>query len=180
MREINQEYLKQILDYDPETGVFVWKRRPLSAFSDAKFPLREHPRWNTRYALKEAGMPDQRGYIRIKLQGKRYSAHRLAWIWMTGEYPALDIDHANLNKSDNRWSNLRLATRSENTANRPPAINNATGWKGVHWHKANKKWTAAIGNGGSTYLGSFDCPAAAAFAYQVAADTIFGSFARAA
>jgi hypothetical protein len=178
MTDITQDYLKETLDYDPETGVFVWKRRNISAFSSAAYPEREYPRWNTRYAGKEAGVPDRRGYIRVKLCGKRHAAHRLAWLWMTGSWPALDIDHANLNKSDNRWANLRLATRSENTANRPPANNNTTGLKGVYWHKANRKWTAAIGKGGANYLGSFDCPAAASIAYQIAADNFFGQFAR--
>lgn len=178
--EITQETLRRLLDYSPDTGVFVWKTRNIEEFASAKFPIREHPRWNTRYAGKPAGIPDRRGYIRIKLFGKRHAAHRLAWLWMNGEMPTLDIDHIDLNKSDNSWSNLRQATRAENTANRPPANNNTTGLKGVHWHKANRKWTASVGNKGSNYLGTFDCPAAAHFAYQIAANRLFGEFARAA
>lgn len=178
--DLTQAALKAVLEYNPETGVFTWKKRDLASFSDAKYPLREHPRWNTRHANTQAGTIDAKGYVRIKLCGRHQAAHRLAWLWMTGDWPALDIDHANLNKSDNRWSNLRLATRSQNTANRPPANNNTTGLKGVYWHTANQKWTAAVGNNGSTYLGSFDCPAAASMAYQIAADKLFGQFARAA
>lgn len=176
--DLTYELVREYLDYNPDTGVFVWNTRNIEQFLDAKFPLREHPRWNTRYAGKIAGIPDLRGYIRIKLFGKRHSAHRLAWLWMTGKEPSSDIDHVNLKKGDNRWLNLRLATRSENTANRPPANNNTTGMKGVYWHKANKKWTASIGNNGSIYLGSYDCPAAASFAYQIAASKLFGEFAR--
>jgi len=90
-----------------------------------------------------------------------------------------EIDHINGDKADNRWSNLRAATRYQNIQNRGPHKDNAIGLKGVHFSGKEQKWIAQIhANGNSKRLGCFDCPAAASFAYQIAADKHHGAFAR--
>lgn len=128
-----------------------------------------------------AGDVNKLDYWRINVDGRRYLAHRLAFMWMEGRWPREQIDHKNRNKADNRWCNLREATPSQNLANSATLKRNTSGMKGVVWHKRGRKWSSQIGVGGAThYLGLFDCPAAAAFAYIVAADKHFGEFARAA
>jgi hypothetical protein len=121
------------VDYDPETGRFTWKRR--------ENPTRG---WNARYAGKEAGWEGVRGYRHIHIGDKDYLAHRLAWLLTYGRWPEGDTDHINCDKADNRIDNLREATRSENSANRPPPAHNRSGFKGVHFDKSRQKWMAFI------------------------------------
>ena len=113
--------------------------------------------------------------------GKRsYSAHRLAWLWMTGAWPKSDIDHINRDKSDNRFSNLREATKSENKANVGRYANNTSGHKGVHWNAKNQKWMAQIMvRRKRIYLGLHLDLADAASSYASAASKYFGEYARA-
>lgn len=159
---ITAEKLRSLFTYSQETGRFS---RIVSRSSNAN-------------AGEQAGYLDTRGYLRIRIDGTLYSVHRLAWLYMTGEWPTEQIDHINRNKIDNRWANLRAATRCENQRNRRMAANNKIGLKGVRAHR--KKWKAAIKIAGKRHhLGVFDCPAAAHFAYIVAADKHFGEFARA-
>ena len=82
------------------------------------------------------------GYIRIKVNGKLYRAHRLAFLYMTGSTPLDCTDHINGIKNDNRWCNLREATKQENRHNTGVQKNNTSGFKGVSWHKHAKKWRA--------------------------------------
>lgn len=99
--DLTQEELKEVLTYDPETGVFIWKVRP-------------------GYRVKvgdKAGCVGADGYSQIAYKGKLRKTHRLAWLYMTGKYPKEDIDHINGDKSDNRWDNLREASRQENCRN---------------------------------------------------------------
>lgn len=163
---LTREILSQMLKYDPETGVFTWlvKRQP-----DIK-------------PGRIAGcVPADSGYRLIRVLQRNYRAHRLAWLYMTGEFPNSQIDHANGDRADNRWKNLRLASQSQNNANAKLRKNNSTGLKGVEIHKQSGKWCARIAfNGTSKYLGIYDCPAAAHFAYLIAADKLHGEFARAA
>jgi hypothetical protein len=101
----------------------------------------------------------------------------MAWLIAAGEWPADQVDHINGDKSDNRWCNLRAADNSQNHANIGLLSSNTSGLKGVV--RAKKKWGAQIGvNNQNVWLGNFDCPAAASFAYQIAADKAFGEFAR--
>lgn len=117
------------------------------------------------------------GYVVIRIAGYLYRAHRLAWLYMTGEWPALAVDHVNRNPSDNRWANLRQATPRQNGANSKPR--GAHGLKGVHLHTRNRRWVAQIKKGGTTvYLGSFDTPAEAHAAYAAEARSVFGPFMR--
>jgi len=173
---ITAEYLRQCLDYDPETGLFVWKARPQEHFKDN----RAYNSWNARYAGQKAGSFDKNGYLVIGINKKVYKAHRLAFLYVYGWLPK-QVDHKNNDglKSDNRIINLRAANHSTNGMNQGKQKNNTSGLKGVYWFKASNKWGSIITKGYKRiYLGSFDCPAAASFAYQIAADMYHGEFAR--
>lgn len=128
------EHLRSLLDYDPETGEFSWKYRENA-----------HKSWNTRFAGKPAGYITVIGYVRLCIEGKRYPAHRLSYLWMTGKEPPDLIDHINGNKADNRWLNLRSATKSENNRNAKLRQDNTSGVPGISWHNKVKKWQIMIG-----------------------------------
>ena len=154
--------LRELLHYDPDTGNFTWKvsRRKVKAGAIA--------------GSKE------RKYLRIGIDGAKYSAHRLAWYYVHQEWPPDDIDHEK-DRTDNRIANLRSATRQQNNANRSIASNNKTGFKGVCFDKNRNKYQATIMVDGKTrYLGRFDKPEQAHAAYCGAAEKFFGEFARAA
>ena len=154
---MTQEELKTLLHYDPETGAFTW----LSGNRLGKI----------------AGAKHQKGYIRITIRPNQYYASRLAWFYMIGEWPSADIDHKDLNKSNNSWSNLRMATRSENMGNISHHSDNASGFKGVSFHKY--RWVARISKDKKMYsLGRFKTKEEAAEAYARAAAELYGDFAR--
>ena len=156
-------HLREILNYDPETGVWKWIARTARCI----------------HIGDVAGSMKGQGYWQIQIDGHNYFAHRLAWLYMTDEWPTCQIDHINLDRADNHWTNLREATASQNRANIRPQINNTSGFKGVSWKKRSNWWETQIEvNGKGIYLGHFDCPAAAHFAYIVAAEKYFGEFAR--
>lgn len=159
---LDHAYLKRILHYDPETGVFTWLVR-------RKGKIR---------ADRTAGTPDKDGYIEIGIDRRRYKAHRLAWFYMTGEWPKLFVDHINGITSDNRFANLREATNSQNLHNMGrPRKGRAV--RGASYNKLRRKWYAYIRAGGEKplYLGCFDSEAEAADAYAKAAVELFGEFA---
>src|ERR1035437_6674326 len=112
--------IRDILYYACETGIFTWKYR-------ANLPSK----WNSKWAGKIAGGKMLRGSIMISINRKQYYSHRLAWLWMMGEWPSQMIDHINSNPLDNRWSNLRIATPTENCANKRVHKDNISGMKGV-------------------------------------------------
>lgn len=146
-----QAEIKELLHYDPETGVFRWR------YSVA---IRVKP-WDV------AGTENSLGYVRIKICQKLYLAHRLAWVYMTGESPKDQIDHIDGVRSNNAWVNLREATRKQNMENTSLRKNNASGFRGAHWHKRDKKWFAQVRhNKKAIFLGYF---ATAEEAAQVAA-----------
>ena len=147
---ITQERLKEVLSYDPETGIFTWKVG----------------KRNQVYAGREAGSVVKLGYRMIKIDGHSYLTHRLAWLYFYGELPALDIDHRDGNPSNNKIDNIRLATDSENLQNQKRHKNNSSGYIRVHWDKEYKKWCANISiNKKQIYLGAFDNPQDASQAY---------------
>jgi hypothetical protein len=113
------------------------------------------------------------GYIDIGIDGKSYLAHSLAWLYVTGQWRR-EIDHKNTRRADNRWRNLRPATRSLNRANSRIAKNNTSGLKGVRLYRSGK-FQARIGQ---THLGYFDTAIEAGTAYITAAKKHFGEFAR--
>lgn len=124
-----------------------------------------------------AGKMDSKGYLQIRINGRLYLAHRLAFLWMTGDWPPNHTDHINGRRLDNRWSNLRPATRRLNTANTPRRSDNLSGYKGVRFHQGSRKWQARVNQ---ISLGIFDTPEEAYAAYCTAARAAFGEFARAA
>jgi hypothetical protein len=158
--------LAKEFSYDPETG--EWTRIALGTNGKGIVGAR-------------AGYVHKFGYRQLKIDGCQHKEHRLAFLWMTGSFPPDDVDHINLVKSDNRWINLRAATRSQNMANKARGMSNSSGLKGVSWFKPTGKWWAQIKvNGRGRSLGLYDCPAAAHLAYVVASDKAFGEFSRAA
>jgi hypothetical protein len=106
-------------------------------------------------------------------------AHRLAYLYMTGEWPPAGIDHRDTNRSNNRWNNLRAATQLQNSTNSSIRIDNTSGYKGVYWHIGARKWRAQIVSKGKIHLlGYFSTPQAAHRAYCEAAIRLHGEFAR--
>jgi hypothetical protein len=163
---ISPAFLHEILSYDPLTGTFRWK-----------YNLSREPRWNTRWAGRQAGY--LRDYWMISIDQKRFYSHRIAWAMMTGKWPAGQIDHKNTDRSDNRWENLREADLSKNAQNRNLTSINTSGHKGVYWVKRDKKWGAVIKlNGKREYLGQFHDKLSAHEAYKARAVELFGQFAR--
>lgn len=160
---LTADRLHQLLDYDPTTGVFRWKvDRSWSAVAGALAGVLDH----------------SRGYIKIEIDGVKYAAHRLAWLYVHGAWPLGLIDHANGERNDNRIENLREATRQGNAANSRLYKNNTSGLKGAHWSKKDRAWRAQICIHGRTkYLGSFQTREEAHAAYQNAASAEFGDFA---
>lgn len=118
---ITQEYLKECLVYDPETGVFTWKERPREHFSSDRICNS----WNTRYSNKQAGVIDARGYVKICIGSRAYKSHRLAWLYVYGTSPKKHIDHRNGIKTDNRIENLRDVDCVVNQQNRRKAQPNS-------------------------------------------------------
>jgi hypothetical protein len=154
--------LIELLDYDAGTGIFRWRS----------------PR-GPRPSASIAGIVDAQGYAKIVIDYKPYLAHRLAWFCMTGEWPDGTIDHANGNRDDNRFSNLRSATYSQNQWNARTRVDNSSGLKGASFHKRAGRWMATICvNRKQHYLGLHDTPEAAHAAYCEAARKHFGEFAR--
>lgn len=167
---VTAEQIRNALHYDPETGLFLWR-------------LREDrtKNWNAKYAGKSAGTQNGDGQIRICFNRANYVGHVLAWLYMTGEWPKHLIDHRDLNRSNNRWDNLRPATNSQNLANTPVRKNNTSGLKGVSWSAKEQKWQTNITvNYHQRRIGVFDCRAAAHFAYLIEGNKAFGEFHRAA
>jgi len=115
------------------------------------------------------------GYQRIGFGGKQYAAHRVAWMLTTGEWPDRHIDHINGMRDDNRFSNLRLATHSENQMNRRPR---GVSGKGATQHSCGKFQASIKKDGTTIYLGLYDTRAEAQAAYRRAATTLFKEFAR--
>ena len=165
---LTRERLQELLTYDPETGVFAWRRISRSNSE----PIRKGA---------VAGSVDHHhgSYRRLKIDGCRYAAARVVWLWMTGHWPTLQVDHINLDSLDNRWSNLREATPSQNKANSRAPASNTSGFKGVCWQKNQRRWQARARVGGRrVYLGLYDTPGAAHAAYACVTEASFGAFAR--
>lgn len=158
---VSHERLLDLLDYYPETGLLMRK-------AVGKEVVPRHI----------AGCINSQGYRIIKIDGRAYKAHRLAWFYGHKEWPTGDIDHANMNRSDNRLSNLRSATRGQNVVNSNKRSDNTSGFRGVSFHKASRKWLAQIGyKGKKIHIGLFSTQEGAADAYDQAALARFGEFA---
>lgn len=164
--EIEPSLLAEIVDYDPETGILLWKVRPREHFaSDRAFG-----RWRTMMAGQPAfAQPDPSGYLAGQLAKQTYRAHRVAWALSSGEWPQGQIDHINGIKTDNRASNLRVVSNQENTRNAKKPRTNTSGYVGVYWFAPRKRWRAAIGLSGKVKtIGYYDTKEEAAAARKEA------------
>jgi hypothetical protein len=157
--------LTAVLHYDPETGLWTWLV--------SRGPIRQGSPAGTIHKGKRSST----AYLRIKIEGRSYLAHRLAVLYMTGEWPKNQPDHRNTDGLDNRWENLRDSTQSQNQANRPARKDNRCGIKGVSFF--NGYYHAEIQCDGKRIgLGYFKEAEPAALAYERAAKELFGEFAR--
>lgn len=162
MEALTQARLKELLHYNPETGVFTW--------------LSHH--WR-RSIGKSAGTKTATGYIQIDINRKPFYAHRLAWLYVYGEFPKYHIDHINIVRDDNRLANLRACEPLENSWNVKKRSHNKTGFRGVYWNKRAKKFRAQISICKvKTYLGEYDTPEQASAAYEAKAKELHGAFYR--
>ena len=156
---LTAKQLHQILHYNPETGVFRWKQcRGGSVVGSV------------------AGGVNDKGYIRINIDGRSYRASRLAWLYVMGEWPAHLVDHRDHDRSNNRWENLRVATNEENLHNMQMRSSNTSGIIGVV--RLRDRWQAQIrAEGRRIYLGLFKTKEEAAEVYAAAARRYHGEFA---
>lgn len=160
MSLITSDILKTYLKYDALSGEFT---RILSKRSDR--------------IGKPAGTINTDGYVVISIESRPYYAHRLAWLYMTGAWPSLEIDHMDGNRSNNSWSNLRIAKHSQNATNSRMRRNNTSGAKGVSFYKPYNKWRAYITHKGKHIgLGYFNTVEEASKAYQSASIEYHGEF----
>ena len=151
--------LRELLHYDPETGVFTWRVN----------------RGNKPTAGMKAGRRLQSGHLQITIDWQTHAATRIAWLYMTGDWPVAMVDHKNRVASDYRWSNLRAATRLQNQANARVRKDSRSGVKGVS--AVRQKFRAKIRAGGKKiHLGYFDTPEDAHAAYVAKAKELFGEF----
>lgn len=140
--DITPELCRQLFDFDPNTGAFLWKRREPMAGSDANGLARWNARWTGKPAMK---MLDSRGYCYARLFNRwQFFAHRVAWAIHYGKWPDMEIDHINGNKSDNRITNLREVTTAENLRNKSLYKNSSSDISGVMQIPGSGKWRARI------------------------------------
>lgn len=151
--DVSQSLLKELLDYSEDSGVFLFKR--------------------TRGGIKKgsvAGTNLKSGdsfYVRISICGRQYLAHRLAWMYVYGEFPDCEIDHIDGDCSNNRISNLRLASRKQNNENTRLRTNNSSGYRGVSFRKDTGKWRAQMQHNKKIIdFGYFDTPEEASAAAE--------------
>lgn len=149
--------LRERLQYDPNTGDWIWLKTPRSG-----------------WVGRPAGSLDAKSYWCIKIDGQSYKSSRLAYLYMTGEWPIDEMDHIDTKPWNDAWCNLRPATRLENIQNRQMRSDNKSGAIGVFWNEANRKWIAQIDK---TYIGSFDSFEEAKAARDLAATESHGNFA---
>jgi len=135
---LTQDRLKELLTYNPDNGHFVWRES----------------RGNISAGYRAGSI--ERGYEIIGIDRKPYRAHRLAWLYVYGEFPIQEIDHINHDRADNRIDNLRCVDRAENAKNKRIADSSYSGVSGVSWYKNIRRWVARIKvNGKDVYLGTF-------------------------
>lgn len=168
-KRLKLERLYELLEYDDRTGIFLWRLDRAAHV----------------HAGDIAGRVAVDGYRQIKIDQAYYRAHRLAWLYVNGTWPSSDLDHKDGNRDNNSITNLRLATKTQNQANRKRSISNKSGYKGVVFRSENarrlKPWRAIIGHcGRSITIGHFGTAKEAHAAYDKKSRQLYGRYARAA
>ena len=159
---ITQFELKNILSYDKDTGLFTYLKQSGNRIKIGQV----------------AGSKNSNGYIEIKISGKNYKAHRLAFLYVEGLFPENEVDHINFIRNDSRFCNLRKATKSQNLQNTKIRRNNKSGVKGIYWHKASNKWQATCTINGDIFnLGLFDDISIAEMVIKLFRESKAGEFA---
>lgn len=132
MKLVSIDRIRELLDYDPETGKFFWRTSKGHVAAGSV-----------------AGTKSSNGYLKIGIDGRQYYSHRLAWVYVHGVWPEHEIDHINGIRADNRIENLREASRQENMQNGHSALKSghSSGLRGVTWDKARGMWKAAVSHG---------------------------------
>ena len=153
-KPLTQACLKEVLSYDPLTGVFIWLPRTVPEKGSVHWHKRRAvSNWNSRYAGKRAGSvhPARRhgsttDYWRVRLEGSDYAAHRLVILYMDGSFPpkGMEVDHKDNDGLNNRYDNLRVVTSSQNKMNVSVRGSNSSGVTGVHWRKDTFNWAVQI------------------------------------
>lgn len=163
--DLTQSQVKTWFDYDPKTGIFIWKSKPSKMSRNLIGTIAGSDKGTQKYRL-------------IGILGKYYLASRLAWLYMTGEWPKLEIDHINGIPNDDRWANLREVSHKNNCQNRKKFKRRVEDLPtGVY--RNGKKFCATIMiNGRSKHLGTFLTPKDASLAYEKQATIVFGQYKR--
>lgn len=157
---ITQERLKELLDYDPETGIFTWKMNRGKCFKGTA-----------------AGSSWKGKYQRINIERNLRFSHSLAFLWMIGYIPSI-VDHVNRDGNDNRWCNLREVTKDQNAQNKSLTLRNSSGYIGVYKCSTTGRWSSQIRVSGKVhFIGRFDSPLEAAIARDNIAKRLHGEFA---
>lgn len=128
---LTQKRLKELLHYDPYTGVFTWV---------AKSSIQSR----IKIGDVAGGVDKSNGYVKVRVDGKKYKAHRLAFLYMTGNWPSDQVDHIDHVRSNNAWANLREATFEVNGRNASLRSNNSSGHNGIYYHKSRKRWVVQL------------------------------------
>ena len=153
-----REELKSVIRYDKKSGQFTWFLGPRRG--------------------RVAGCKNSDGYRVIRIGRSLYYAHRLAWLYVTGGWPVVKIDHKNRNHDDNWIDNLREANSGQNAMNSKVNSNNKSGFKGVSWVKSRGRWVSRIYFGKRLFhLGYFSTSKEAGEVYKIKATELFGCFA---
>lgn len=155
---ITAERLRQLLRYDPDTGSWTWLVSPSRNIKVGDL----------------AGTTKQDGYRQLRVGGEGYLSARLAVLYMTGQYPVKQVDHANQIRWDDRWANLREATPSDNNSNRRLQGNNTSGYRGVSWDGISGKWDVRVNR---IHIGFFDDIEEAVTVRDIHAQKMQGAFA---
>lgn len=162
-KRLSHARLLELLTYVPETGLFI----------------RNTTQGRYKRGDVHGNIGATLGYWEIMVDGDRFYGHRLAWFYMTGEWPPVTVDHENTIRSDNRWENLRLATKGQQMMNRGKTKNNKSGAKGISWDDKNQKWCAEVRFEYRRYwLGRFDELDQAVGAADAKRAELHGEFAR--
>ncbi len=164
-RLLTHDALLGCLKYDPSTGVWIW--------------LVQTKRAQTKIGDIAGRINKTHGRLEIGIFGRRYAASRLAWFYMTGEWPVVEVDHHDTDPLNNKWNNLRLATRGQNEANKGITSRNTSGLKGASWDNDRNCWKSQISHSGQHYfLGRYLTKEEAHAVYVKKCVELFGGFAR--